>query len=100
MRIRFFPKDPGFFDLFNRSATNTVEGARLYLELCERFTNPKDSHKLIREKEHIGDDITHEIIRTLNTTFVTPFDREDIHELATSLDDIMDFVEAAADIFV
>jgi predicted phosphate transport protein (TIGR00153 family) len=100
MRLSLFPKEPAFFDLFNNSADNAVEGAQLYLDMCERFENPAASHKLIREKEHQGDEYTHEIIRHLNTTFVTPFDREDIHELATGLDDIMDFVEAAADIFI
>ncbi|MGZ4103689.1 MAG: DUF47 domain-containing protein [Actinomycetota bacterium] len=100
MRIRLFPKDPAFFDLFTSSAENTVEGAKLYLDMCEKYENPIASHKLIREKEHQGDEYTHEIIRHLNTTFVTPFDREDIHALASGLDDIMDFVEAAADIFV
>jgi len=100
MRLSLFPKEPAFFDLFNSSADNAVEGAQLYLDMCERFEDPSASHKLIREKEHQGDEYTHEIIRHLNTTFVTPFDREDIHRLATGLDDIMDFVEAAADIFV
>ena len=100
MRLSLFPKEPAFFDLFNSSADNAVEGAQLYLDMCERYEDPAASHKLIREKEHQGDEYTHEIIRHLNTTFVTPFDREDIHELATGLDDIMDFVEAAADIFI
>lgn len=100
MRLSLFPKEPAFFDLFNNSADNAVEGAQLYLEMCERYEDPAATHKLIREKEHQGDEYTHEIIRHLNTTFVTPFDREDIHELATGLDDIMDFVEAAADIFI
>lgn len=99
MRLRFFPQDPGFFDLFNKSADNAVEGAKLYLQMIEKYDDPKASHKLIREREHRGDELTHEIIRHLNTTFVTPFDREDIHALATGLDDIMDFIEAAADIF-
>src|SRR6266700_5098473 len=68
--------------------------------MCETYESPAGSHKLIREKEHQGDEYTHEIIRHLNTTFVTPFDREDIYALATGLDDIMDFVEAASDLFV
>jgi len=100
MRIRLFPKDPAFFELFNKSIENTVEGTKLYLELCEKFEDPRTSHKVIREIEHKGDEITHDIIRQLNTTFVTPFDREDIHALATGLDDIMDFVEAASDLYV
>jgi len=100
MRIRLIPRDPAFYDFFNKSAENTVEGTHLYLELCEKFEDPRLSHKVIREKEHKGDEITHDIIRYLNTTFVTPFDREDIHALATGLDDIMDFIEAASDLFV
>jgi uncharacterized protein len=100
MRLRLLPRDPAFFDFFNNSVDNTVEGTRLYLDLCEKYEDPKLSHKLIRETEHKGDAITHDIIRYLNTTFVTPFDREDIHALATGLDDIMDFVEAASDLFV
>jgi len=100
MRIRLFPRDPAFFEFFNNSVDNTVEGARLYLEMCQKYEDPKLSHKQIRETEHKGDTITHDIIRYLNTTFVTPFDREDIHALATGLDDIMDFVEAASDLFV
>lgn len=97
MRIRLFPRQKGFYELFSRSASNAVEGARLYLEMCTNFHDPKNSAKLIAEKEHIGDEITHETMKALNTTFVTPIDREDIHGLATSLDDIMDHVEAAAD---
>lgn len=97
MRLRLFPRQKGFYDLFTRSASNAVEGARIYLDLCQHFIDPKGSARLIREKEHIGDEITHETIRALNTTFVTPIDREDIHGLATSLDDIMDHIEAAAD---
>lgn len=100
MKIRLFPKDPAFFDLFTRSADNAVEGAKLYAEMLRSYEDAKASHKLIREREHRGDELTHEIIRHLNTTFVTPFDREDIHALATGLDDIMDFIEAAADLFV
>jgi predicted phosphate transport protein (TIGR00153 family) len=100
MRLSLFPKEPAFFELFTSSADNTVEAAKLYLGMCERYEDPAGTHKLIREKEHQGDEYTHEIIRHLNTTFVTPFDREDIHALASGLDDIMDFIEAAADIFV
>ena len=100
MKIRFFPRDPAFFELFNKSADNAVEGAKLYLDMVQKYEDPKASHKLIREREHRGDELTHEIIRNLNTTFITPFDREDIHALATGLDDIMDFIEAAGDIFI
>src|SRR5919108_6407744 len=100
MRLRLFPQNVGFFDLFTESADNTVKGAKLYLELTERYEDPKGIHKLIRETEHRGDELTHEIIRNMNTTFVTPIDREDIHALATGLDDIMDYIEAASDVFI
>lgn len=99
MRIRLIPQATRFYDLFVQGADNAVEGARLYLELVERFEDAKASHKLIRDREHRGDEITHETIRQLNTTFVTPIDREDIHALATGLDDVMDFIEAGADMY-
>ena len=100
MKLRFIPQDRVFFDLFDRSAQNAAEGARLYKSMLDRFEDPKGSGKLILDAEHVGDEITHEIIRRLNTTFVTPIDREDIHALATAMDDVMDFIEAAADNFV
>ncbi|MFN2613807.1 MAG: DUF47 domain-containing protein [Actinomycetota bacterium] len=99
MRFRLFPQNVGFFDLFTQSAENALKGAHLYLELTERYDDPNGAHKIIRDTEHRGDELTHEIIRSLNTTFVTPIDREDIHALATQLDDIMDFIEAAADLY-
>ena len=100
MKLRFIPQDRVFFDLFDRSAQNAAEGARLYRAMLEGFDDPKGSAKLILDAEHVGDEITHEIIKRLNTTFVTPIDREDIHALATAMDDVMDFIEAAADNFV
>jgi hypothetical protein len=99
MRLRLFPRETKFFDLFVAAADNTVEGARAYLEMVRNYTDPKGSHTLIRELEHKGDDLIHETIRSLNQTFVTPIDREDIHGLSTDLDDIMDFIEAGSDIF-
>jgi predicted phosphate transport protein (TIGR00153 family) len=77
-----------------------VEGAHLLKQMLDDYSDPRGSHEKIVEAEHQGDFITHEIIRTLNTTFVTPVDREDIHALASGLDDVMDFIEAAADILV
>ncbi|HJR19349.1 MAG TPA: DUF47 family protein [Actinomycetota bacterium] len=100
MKLRFIPQDRVFFDLFDRSAQNAAEGARLYKAMLDGFDDPKGSARLILDAEHAGDEITHEIIRRLNTTFVTPIDREDIHALATAMDDVMDFIEAAADNFV
>ncbi len=100
MKLRFIPQDRVFFDLFDRSAQNAAEGARLYKAMLETFDDPKGAAKRILDAEHAGDEITHDIIRRLNTTFVTPIDREDIHALATAMDDVMDFIEAAADSFV
>lgn len=100
MRLSLIPRDRAFFDLFDRSAANAVEGAKVYQQMVTTYGDPKVWHKQIFDLEHKGDDITHETIRRLNTTFVTPIDREDIHGLATDLDDIVDFVEAAADMFI
>lgn len=100
MRLSFVPREKIFFEQFSRAAANLVDGARLLNEMLIDYKDPMASHEAIVEAEHRGDFITHEIIRTLNTTFVTPMDREDIHALASGVDDVMDFIEAAADIFV
>lgn len=100
MRLRFIPREKIFFGQFVRAAENLVEGAELLKQMVDDYSDPLAAHASIVEAEHRGDFITHEIIRTLNTTFVTPLDREDIHALASGIDDVMDFIEAAADIFV
>jgi predicted phosphate transport protein (TIGR00153 family) len=100
MRLRLTPRDTTFYDHFNAAADNLVEGARL---LGPIFDGTGDRAALAEElgrAEHAGDEITHTIMNRLNTTFVTPFDREDIYNLAGSLDDVMDFMEAAADLVV
>ena len=100
MRLKFIPREKAFFDLFIRDTENLVSGARLLKAMVDDFSDPQASHKAIVDAEHAGDDLTHEIINTLNSTFVTPLDREDIHALATGIDDVMDFVEAAADMLI
>src|SRR6266536_796188 len=100
MRFRIIPREEGFYDLFEKAAGNLAETARLLLKLMIDFHDPAAAHAEIRQREHEGDEITHQIIRAVNTTFVTPFDREDIHRLASLLDDILDGVEAVADLFV
>ena len=99
MRLRLTPRDAGFFDLFTASADNLLEGARA---LSDLITGPVENReplaKQLRDLEHRGDDRTHEIMRKVNSTFVTPFDREDIYRLASRLDDVMDFFEAAGDL--
>lgn len=94
------PREEAFFDLFKNAAHNMIEGSRLLKDMTEDFRNPVEKAKRIKDVEHVGDGITHEIARKLNQTFITPIDREDIHDLASALDDILDVVEAIADRFV
>jgi predicted phosphate transport protein (TIGR00153 family) len=95
-RLRLIPQDERFFDLFNRSATNTLEGARLLHELLTNFVDVARKARHLKDIEHTGDEITHEVFRALNRTFVTPIDREDISHLASSLDDVIDWIEEVA----
>jgi predicted phosphate transport protein (TIGR00153 family) len=92
------PKDRQYFDLFEEAAGNIVRAADLLDEMLRNF--PERQHELTREIlicEQQGDRITHDIIRRLNETFVTPIDREDILALTSSLDDMVDYIEEAAD---
>jgi predicted phosphate transport protein (TIGR00153 family) len=100
MKLRVIPRSEGFYDLFERAAANLADTAGLLLKLLTDFHDPEAAHAEIRQREHDGDEITHQIIRALNTTFVTPFDREDIHRLASLIDDILDGIEAVADLLV
>src|SRR4051794_12706029 len=98
--LSFAPKDRIFFDLFRESGQNALRSAQLLAEMLETW--PDGSEGLNREilkSEQEGDRITHDIIRRLNSTFVTPFDREDIYGLATQVDDGVDYIEEAADFF-
>lgn len=94
------PKEEAFFDMFKKAAHNMIEGSRLLKNMMDRFSDPAAQAKQIKDVEHIGDGITHDIATKLNQTFITPIDREDIHDLASALDDILDAVEAVADRFV
>ena len=100
MRLRLTPRDTVFYDQFAVSARNIVEAA----EVLQRIVSPGADRKALnvrmREIEHANDENTHEVMRRLNSTFVTPFDREDIYNLASRLDDVVDFLEAAADLIV
>ena len=96
--ISLVPRDRVFFDLFVEAGQNTLRAARLLQEMLEQW--PDDPGGLARDvfkAEQEGDRITHDIVQRLNTTFVTPIDREDIYGLATKLDDIVDYIEEAAD---
>ena len=97
-RLRLTPQKQAFFDLYAEASANAVEIARLLVELLERF--PDDGETLItqiKEREHDGDRLTHELVLLLNRTFVTPFDRDDMYRLAGAIDDVCDHVDEAAD---
>jgi predicted phosphate transport protein (TIGR00153 family) len=100
MKLRVIPRSEDFYALFEREAANLADTAGLLLKLLTAYDDPESAHAEIRQREHDGDEITHQIIRALNTTFVTPFDREDIHRLASLLDDIVDGIEAVSDLLV
>ncbi len=100
MRLRIFPREESYFDLFDEVAANLAEAARQLLDMVEDFVDPEMKAKKLVEAEHEGDRLTHAVYSRLNTTFVTPFDREDIHALAGHLDDVLDAMEAAADMLV
>ncbi|GAA4505528.1 DUF47 family protein [Actinoallomurus oryzae] len=100
MRFRLTPREDSYYDMFADSANNLVTGARLLVELISDGGNREGIAEKMRACEHAGDEFTHAIMRRLNESFITPFDREDIYRLASSLDDVMDFMEAAADLVV
>jgi uncharacterized protein len=96
--LRFRPADTTFYDLLTESAAHLVDGAALLAEMLGDGNDGADIAQRMRDAEHAADETTHAIIRRVNTTFVTPFDREDIYALASGLDDVMDFMEEAVDL--
>ncbi len=94
--MRFFPKNEDFFKLFQESASNILEAAKFLENNLSQGPLTEAALKDLEEYEHRGDRITHDTMEKLNRTFITPFDREDIHHLVSSLDDILDFIYAAA----
>jgi len=96
-RFSLLPRDRTFFDLFIEAGQNTVHAATLLDRMMNKWPEEDGISREILKAEQEGDRITHEIIKRLNTTFVTPIDREDIYGLATRMDDIVDFTEEAAD---
>ena len=91
------PNEREYFDLFERAGTNIVRAAELLKEMLEEYPERRHLAHEILLCEHEGDQITHDVISRLNHTFVTPIDREDIYELVSVLDDIVDFTEEVAD---
>lgn len=99
--MRLTPREHGFYPLFGAAADLLVAAAALLAELVR--AEPADRAELaarLKAAEHDCDEVTHSVLRKLNTTFITPFDRDDIYKLASALDDVMDAMEAAAEVFV
>src|SRR3954466_12756711 len=95
--MRLLPHDVSFFEFFEQQGKKTVEGCRAFQEMVE---NPQDldaKAERIKQIEHECDEITHAVVEALHRTFITPIDRNDIYRLITKMDDIMDFIEAAAE---
>jgi hypothetical protein len=95
--MRLIPRDTQFFEMFVDIANNVAQGATVLRDLFLNFQQVQESVNRIKEIERRGDEMTHKVYVKLNQTFITPFDREDIHELASRLDDVLDFVNAASD---
>jgi predicted phosphate transport protein (TIGR00153 family) len=96
MKLRFFPRDQKFFALFRQDAANLKSGIQALKELVENYEDVEKKYQHIKDIEHQGDMITHEIFIKLRETFITPLDREDIHGLASGLDDVLDCIEGVA----
>ncbi len=97
---RFLPREEDFFSLFRKQAENIHAGAKALVQMLEHYTGVPEQVQIIKAIEHEGDELTHGIFTKLNQTFITPFDREDIHELCSQLDDVIDLIDAAASRFV
>jgi hypothetical protein len=95
--MKLFSKDRDFFELFDKAAANVSRAATVLVAIMEHFTNLDIWAKEVHDLEEEGDLLTHDIIKRLNKTFITPIDREDIHALASTLDDILDFIWGTAE---
>jgi predicted phosphate transport protein (TIGR00153 family) len=97
-RLSLLPRQSAFFDLFIEAGQNTVHAGRLLDQMMGSWPDDSGLAREILKAEQEGDRITHDIVQRLNSTFVTPIDREDIYGLATQMDDIVDYTEEAADL--
>ena len=95
--VRIIPRDAKFFEMFAEMSSNLTSGARMLVELLENYENVPLRVQKIKEVERQGDELTHAILTKLNQTFITPFDREDIYKLASSLDDVLDYINTASE---
>jgi predicted phosphate transport protein (TIGR00153 family) len=98
--LKFRPVDTTFYDLFSELAQHLVQGAELLAEMLADGADHADVARRMREAEHTADETTHAIVRRVNQTFVTPFDREDIYSLASGLDDVMDMMDEVVDLIL
>jgi uncharacterized protein len=98
--LRFRPVETAFYDLFTESAGHLVTGAALLAEMLAEGADHADVAQRMRDAEHAADETTHAIIKRVNSTFVTPFDREDIYALASGLDDVMDMMDEVVDLIL
>ncbi len=96
MRIRLVPRTSEFFDLFAQAGENALETARAVQVRFREYPNSAVTQADVKELEHKGDQLTADLIQLLNTQYVTPFDREDIYQLATTLDDVVDHLDEAS----
>lgn len=94
--MAFIPRDGKFYDLFNEQAENIHDAAQKLVALLENFQDVEKSVTEIKFVEHKGDQLIHGLMTKLNKTFITPFDREDIHALGSALDDVLDLMDAVA----
>jgi len=95
--VRLVPTDTTFFTMFSEITDNLIAAARVLVDLFEHYERVESKTAEIKRIEHIGDELTHAVLTKLNQTFITPFDREDIHHLTSSLDDVLDFMNSAAE---
>lgn len=100
MGLRFRPVDTSFYDLFTEAAQHLVTGSALLAEMLGEGADHEDVARRMREAEHNADETTHALIRKVNSTFVTPFDREDIYALGSGLDDVMDMMDEVVDLIL
>jgi predicted phosphate transport protein (TIGR00153 family) len=98
VRIRLRPSENAFYDFFSQAADNLVKGADLLGELSLPEPDYQSISDRLQDIEHANDEVTHALLRKLNSTFITPFDREDIYRLGSTLDDVMDYMEAAGNL--
>jgi predicted phosphate transport protein (TIGR00153 family) len=95
--VRLVPRETKFFEMFASMSSNLTQGAQLLKNILDTMENVEIHVQKLNDLEQAGDDFTHSILTKLNQTFITPFDREDIHRLATSFDDVLDFIHAAGE---